>query len=85
MREVTMEMMLAELSRMSIEMRSGFASVNAELKEVRGETASLRATMTAGFARVDAELREVRKDLKVIRDQTAHLTERVTILEDSKV
>jgi hypothetical protein len=65
--------------------------------EMRAEASSLRGEMKAGFEAVDKKFNSVHteiadvktklagvgRDVKVIRDQTAHLTERVFALERS--
>jgi hypothetical protein len=66
-------------------------SVLAEIKKLAGEVSSLRigqdelrAEMKAGFAAVDKRFDRVEKEIRVIRDQTGNLVERVTLLERSK-
>ena len=61
--------------------KSEFQLVRSEMTE---EFAAVRTEMAQGFAEVRKEFVAVRKDLTIVRDQTAHVTERLTVLEQAQ-
>src|SRR5690348_2742977 len=81
MGKVTSEMILAEIGRLGIEMRTGFARVDARFEQVDARFEQVDARfeqVDARFEQVDIQFKEVnrelgqiRRDLKIVRDQTA--------------
>jgi hypothetical protein len=72
-----LDLILAEVRKIQVQQDARFDLIKDEFSSVRAEFAAVRSEMARGFA-------AVRKDLTVVRNQTAHITERVATLESQR-
>jgi uncharacterized protein (DUF3084 family) len=79
MSEVTLDMILAEMTRMNLQTHQGFKEIKIEINGIKSEITSIRDEMKVMNQRMDG----MAKDIKMIRNQTARLTERIVFIEDA--
>lgn len=84
MAKVTLNMILDEIKKRD----SRFDQIDSRFEKVEARADARFEMLKSEFQRleskVDTGFAEVKQDLRVIRDQTAHLTERVTRIESTR-
>jgi hypothetical protein len=84
MSQITLDTILAEISRVRLETQEGFKEVYHQINGIHGEVGDLRGEVNGlrdEVRQIGHHLAVVEKDVRIIRNQTAHLTERVAVLE----
>jgi len=82
--EENFQTLKTEIVQVRTELKSEIAQVRTELKtEIAQVRTELKSEITQVRTELKTEIAHVRRDVSVIRDQTAHITERITTVEGS--
>jgi hypothetical protein len=79
-----LDLILTQVEKLNDRFEKSEAKQDIRFEVTKNEFQLVRSEMTEGFAVVRTEFVAVRKDLSIVRDQTAHVTERMTALEQAQ-